>query len=90
MTNMYYGFVLKPTIMNPISIRISENNQTFIEQMSKFGMNKTDIVNRALDLLRKARLQKDLMAMAMDDPKGDAIMAEEGMDDYLNLIKDEF
>ncbi|MFA5854998.1 MAG: hypothetical protein WC846_01765 [Candidatus Gracilibacteria bacterium] len=72
--------------MNPVSFRVSDPNHTFIERMVGSGMNKTDLINKALDLLRKAQLQKELTQMAQDDPIEDSKMAEEGMDDYLTLL----
>lgn len=74
--------------MNPISVRVSEPNQDFLERMTSGGKSKTAIVNNALDLLRKAQLQAELTAMAVSDPEEDAKMAEEGMEDYLTLIED--
>lgn len=75
--------------MNPLSIRITENNQAFIEKMIHRGVSKTDVVNNALDLLRKAQLQRELTAMATDNPEEDLRMAEIDLNDYLNLLEDE-
>jgi Arc/MetJ-type ribon-helix-helix transcriptional regulator len=87
-TKVYYYCVFKKATMNPLSVRVSENNQTFIKQMTGRGMSKTDVVNHALDLLRKAQLQKELTSMATDDPQEDAKLAEEGMMDSLKLLAD--
>jgi len=35
-----------------------------------------------MNLLEKTQLQNELTLMATDDPKGDTLMAEEGMEDY--------
>lgn len=72
--------------MNPLSVRISEHNQSFLQQMSDRGKTKTEIVNDALDLLRKAQLQSELTSMAMDNPEENRLLAEEGMEDYITLL----
>jgi len=74
--------------MAPLSVRVSDNNQSFLEQMAERGTSKTDLVNRALDLLRKAQLQSELSSLAMDSSVEDAALAEEGMQDYLTLLDD--
>ncbi|MEK7672673.1 MAG: hypothetical protein AAB373_02200 [Patescibacteria group bacterium] len=61
--------------MNQLSIRVSENNQRFLEQMAERGKSKTAVVNDALDFLRKAQLQSELTAMATDNPEEDVLMA---------------
>lgn len=43
-TKAYYYFVIKICIMNPLSIRVSVNNQSFLEQMVDLGKSKTEIV----------------------------------------------
>lgn len=72
--------------MNPLSIRVSENNRSFLEQMADRGKTKTEIVNDALDLLRKAQLQSELTSMATRSSKEDISLAEEGFEDYLTLL----
>lgn len=72
--------------MNPLSVRVSEHNQSFLQQMSDRGKTKTEIVNDALDLLRKAQLQSELTSMAMDNPEENRLLAEEGMEDYITLL----
>lgn len=74
--------------MSPLSIRVSENNQSFLERMVGRGKTKTEIVNDALDFLRKAQLQHELTAMATDDANEDVGFAEEDMEDYLTLLDD--
>ncbi|EKD92962.1 MAG: hypothetical protein ACD_28C00290G0001 [uncultured bacterium] len=74
--------------MDPLSVRVSEHNQSFLKQMSDLGKTKTEIVNNALDLLRKVQLQNELTAMAKDNPEEDALLAEEGMEDYVTLLDD--
>lgn len=74
--------------MNPLSVRVSENNQSFLEHMADRGKTKTEIVNDALDLLRKAQLQSELISMATDHPGEDVLLAEEGFEDYLTLLED--
>ena len=56
--------------------------------MAEQGKTKTEIVNDALDLLRKAALQNELTALATDDPNTDKMLAEEGMEDYLTMLDD--
>jgi hypothetical protein len=72
--------------MNPLSIRVSENNKNFLERMADLGKTKTEIVNDALDFLRKAQLQDELTAMATDDADMDASLANESMEDCLTLL----
>lgn len=72
--------------MSPLSIRVSKHNQNFLEQMAGRGKSKTEIVNHALDLLRKMQLQSELSSMATEDTESDVLFAEEGMEDYLTLL----
>lgn len=72
--------------MAPLSIRVSENNRNFLEQMASRGKTKTAVINDALDILRKAQLQRELTALATDDAGEDVHLAEEGMEDYLTLL----
>ncbi len=72
--------------MNALSVRVSKNNQNFLEQMASRGKTKTAVINDALDILRKAQLQRELTAMATDDTGDDVHLAEEGMEDYLTLL----
>ena len=74
--------------MSPLSIRVSEYNQSFLEKMVDCGKSKTEVVNDALDLLRKAQLQSELTAMATDEVGQDSQFAEEGMEEYLTLLDD--
>lgn len=74
--------------MNPLSIRISEQNQNFLKAMSASGKSKSKIVNDALDLLRRVRLKAELTDMAISSEKEDALLAEEGMVDYLTILED--
>lgn len=74
--------------MNPISVRVSGKNQSFLEKMVVAGKSKTDVVNEALDFLRKSNLQSELADMASGGSKEDSSLAEEGMEDYLTLVDD--
>ena len=74
--------------MNPLSVRVTEDNQCFLQRMSDLGKTKTEIVNNALELLRKVQLQSELTALATDNPEGDKLLAGEGMEDYVTLLED--
>jgi len=43
--------------MNSLSIRISTDNQAFVNKLLKQGISKTEDINKALDLYRKAQLR---------------------------------
>ena len=75
--------------MAALSVRVSEDNEAFVQKLVLKGISKTEAVNRALDLMRKAQLKKELTALALDEVDDNALLAEEGMDDYLNLLEDE-
>ncbi len=75
--------------MAAISIRVSQNNQNFLESMAECGKNRSKTVNAALDLMRKIHLRKELTALATENPDEDALLADEDMEDYLTLISDE-
>ena len=85
---MYYKSVLNLVIMNPLSVRVSEKNHEFLQEMTTSGKSKTEIVNDALDFLRKKKLQDELTSMATNNGNDDALLAEEGMEDYLKLLND--
>lgn len=74
--------------MNPLSLRVSDRNQSFLEQMAGLGKSKTETVNDALDFLRKAKLRNDLTALATDSPESDAALANEDMKDYFTILED--
>ena len=42
--------------------------------------------NATMNLLQKSKLQNELTPLATDDPKGAALLAEEGMEDYTDLL----
>lgn len=74
--------------MNPISIRLSRSNHIFLERFARQGkLNKTDLINQALDELRKKRLSDELNTIALRDVEGDREMAEKGMKDYFEFLK---
>lgn len=76
--------------MQPLSVRLSSENQQFMEQfLAKNKGNKSTLVNGALDLFRKYSLQKELIEMAKENEKEDQALAEYGMDDYLKTIQDD-
>jgi len=75
--------------MNPLSIRISKNNQIFVNKLVQKGTSKTEAVNKALDIYRKLQLQHELTSLALDSIEEDSILAETGIEDYLTLLKDE-
>lgn len=73
--------------MHPLSIRLSELNQRFMEQyLADHKVAKSSIINTALDLFRKYKLQKDLMGIAMANEKEDKELAEADFNDYLKII----
>lgn len=73
-----------------ISFVLTSANQAFISNyLLRAGMNKTQIMNNALDLYRKLALQKDLMegfAEQSDEEVGEAMS---DFDDYLVNIDHE-
>ena len=73
--------------MFPLSIRLSEPNQKFMEQyLLGHPTNKNALVNQALDLFRKYNLKRELSALAKSEGEEDRVLAEAGMSDYLALI----
>ncbi len=72
--------------MTPLSVRVSESNQAFLTTMIDRGTSKSELVNHALDLLRKIQLQKELTELASDDFDENAQLANLDMNDYLDLL----
>ena len=73
-----------------VSFVLTPTNQEFISNyLLRAGMNKTQIMNNALDLYRKLALQKDLMegfSSPLDEEVGEAMS---DFDDYLANIDHE-
>ncbi|MEK9160302.1 MAG: hypothetical protein AAB383_06270 [Patescibacteria group bacterium] len=40
-----------------------------------------------MNLLRKTQLETELTSLATDNPEEDALLAEEGMEDYSSLLE---
>lgn len=72
--------------MNPVSFRATDQNSEFLNQLARDGNSKTDVINAALDELRKEKLRQGLTELAKAESDRDREMAEWGMDDYLNIV----
>jgi len=62
-------------------------NQTFlIHQIQKGGVNKTKVINKALDLYRKYTLAADLKASFSAQTDEDVAEAMSDFEDYLKIV----
>ena len=76
--------------MYPLSIRLSELNRKFMEQyLTDHKEAKSAIINRALDLYRRYKLQRDLIGIAMANEEEDKRLSEADFKDYLKIVDED-
>lgn len=62
-------------------------NETTIEFLGQFkGENRSRLINQALDILRKAKLRRELEAAGAAQDEEDLAWANADLDDYLEMI----
>ncbi len=72
----------------PISITLSEDNLYFIDVESKAtNKSRSEIVEEVLSTYKKYKLEKTIQEGFICQEKENREMAETGMEDYYNILK---